>query len=631
MTGARVAGRLPGVGVLIGVALLSPACERGSEPPPLVNHSYAQLDEAVMTHVDLDLAVDFDERSLRGTAAIDFDNPGRAERLVLDTWALRVHKVVLGDLGAEVAWAVGDSLPIVGRPLVIEVPPHARRVTVHYETGTDARALQWLEPAQTSGGRLPFLYTQSQPILARSWVPCQDTPAIRFTYRARIQTDPLLIALMSARNGTRQSPDGVYAFDMPQPIPAYLLALAVGDVAFQPISERCGVYAEPSVLGAAAQEFADVERMMGVAEALYGDYRWERFDLLVLPPSFPYGGMENPRLTFLTPTLIAGDRSLVSTVAHELAHSWSGNLVTNETWSDFWLNEGFTTYFERRIVEVLFGRELVEMEALLGLQELREEMDDEGPESMDTALHVPLTGRDPDEELGTAAYEKGYLFLRLLEERTGRERFDDFLRAYFDRFAFQTVSSAQFCDFLKLRLLDGDPALAEELRIDEWVYRPGLPENAPVPASTRFERVDAEAARFAAGVKARELDTAGWTTQEWVRFLDGLPRPLAPERMAELDVAFAFADANAIVQRSWLLHVAETRYAPAVDALEDYLGRVGRRWLIRSIYERMAQTEEGRRWARSVYQKKRGAYHPVTRMAIEQEIGTGGERDGASP
>jgi len=623
------APRRAGLG-LVALALLAVACARGPQSPPLVNHSYAQLGEAVMKHADLDLAVDFEARVLRGSATIEFENPNHAPRLVLDTWALRITDVVLPETKAAAVWSLGDSLPIVGRPLVIEVPSYARQVTVHYETGADARALQWLDAAQTGDRLGPFLYTQSQPILARSWVPCQDTPAVRFTYNARIHTDPGLIALMSARNGTRPRADGVYNFDMPQPIPAYLLALAVGALEFRPISERSGVYAEPSVLDAAANEFADVERMMAVAEDLYGKYRWERYDMLVLPPSFPYGGMENPRLTFLTPTLIAGDRSLVSTVAHELAHSWSGNLVTNETWSDFWLNEGFTTYFERRIVEVLYGRELVEMEALLGLQELRQEMAEKGPQNLETALFVPLAGGDdPDEELGTAAYEKGYLFLRLLEERMGRERFDDFLRGWFDRFAFKTVTSAKFCDFLKLRLLDGDPALAAELRVDEWVYRPGLPDNAPVPVSDGFARADSMVALFTAGTPAGDLDVAGWTTQQWVRFLDSLPRPLLPEQMDELEEAFAFSRANAIVRRSWFLHVAETHYAPATPALESYLARVGRRWLIGPIYERMAESEDGRRWARSIYVKSRAGYHPLTRDAVEQAIAAGAARSGA--
>jgi aminopeptidase N len=400
------------------------------DAPEVRNHSFSRPDEVVTTHLELDLRVDFEARQLVGSVALDLENRTGARKLHLDTVALDIQRVELDD-GSDAAWALGGEVPPFGRPLVIDILPDTRRVVVHYATTEGARAVQWLEPSQTEGGRHPFLYTQSQSIHARSWVPVQDVPSVRTTLRARVTVPPGLIALMSAENPTSPSDDGVYTFDMPQAIPAYLLALAVGDLEYRAVSDRCGVFAEPPLAEAAAWEFADMERMMLAAEELYGPYRWDRYDVVVLPPSYPFGGMENPRLTFVTPILVAGDRSLVSTIAHEQAHSWSGNLVTNAVWEDFWLNEGFTTYFERRMMEHLYGRETSEMHALLGRDELLKRIEALGADSPETVLRPDPGILDPD-QMGGMAYEKGYLFLRLLEETVGREVWDAFLRRYFD-------------------------------------------------------------------------------------------------------------------------------------------------------------------------------------------------------
>jgi len=591
-----------------------------AERPTVVHHSYSRPDEVVMTHLDLDLAVDFDRSELSGTASIDIDNKTGAPQLILDTWALAIESVTLGD-GTPATWALGDSVPVDGRALVVDIGPDTKRVVIAYHTTADSRGIEWLSPAQTLGKHHPYLYTQSQSVLARSWVPCQDIPSVRFTYNARIRVPRGLLALMSARNGQEKTADGVYTFEMPQPIPSYLLALAVGDIEFRRISDRCGVYAEPGLVDAAAWEFADMEKMVETAESMYGPYRWERFDVIVLPPSFPLGGMENPRLTFLTPVLVAGDRSLVAVVVHELGHSWSGNLVTDASWEDFWLNEGFTTYFERRITEALYGTDVMEMNAVLGRHDLDEEFADLGADSPDTRLHVDLVGRDPDEVLGTTPYEKGYLFLRMLEEAVGRERWDAFLRRYFDTFAFQSMSSDRFVAYLKNELLGGGGARAKELHIDEWVYQPGLPSNCPVVLSRKFDEVDTEVSRWTSGTPAAKLDTEGWVSQQWQRFLTQVPSHLSAKQMSELDTTFDFSHANGEVRSPWFLLVIENKYVPAYPALEDFLVTVGRRWLIRGLYETLAETPEGLEWARRVYRMARPGYHAVTAKTIDGILG----------
>jgi Aminopeptidase N len=387
-------------------------------------HSYSNPEAVRVRHVNLDLEVLFPEKILRGAATLAVDRVDQAKEgpIVLDTRDLVIEKAETSPDGVRFTtakYALGANDPILGAPLTIELPLRASSVRITYATKPSASGLQWMTPAQTAGKKQPFLYSQSEPIHARSWIPLQDTPGVRVTYNARIRTPKQLRAVMSAVNDPDPDPKvrGDYTFEMPKPIPSYLIALAVGDLQFRTMSKRTGVYGEPSVVEKAAKEFEDTEKMIGVAEELYGPYKWGRYDILVLPPSFPFGGMENPRLTFATPTVIAGDKSLVSLVAHELAHSWSGNLVTNATWRDFWLNEGFTVYFENRIQEAVYGLDRADMEAVLARQELEEEMKHLAPR--DQVLHIDLKGRDPDDGSTQVPYVKGMLFLKQLEPYSG--------------------------------------------------------------------------------------------------------------------------------------------------------------------------------------------------------------------
>lgn len=611
--------------LIASIPVLPAGCDRPPEPvsdtaeEPLTLHSFARPESVAVTHLALDLTVDFTARRLHGRASLSLDRRADGEPLRLDTRGLEIRGVTReGASGEEDApFELGEQDPNLGRGLTVELAPDTEVVHVDYATSPDAAAVQWLEPAQTSGDH-PFLFTQSQAILARTWVPCQDTPAVRMTYSATVKVPPELMAVMSAENLREKSSDGVYRFSMPQPIPSYLLALAVGDLAFRPLSERAGVYAEPAVVEAAAWELAETEEMIVAAEALYGPYRWGRYDLLVLPPSFPFGGMENPRLTFATPTILAGDRSLTSLVAHELAHSWSGNLVTNANWNDFWLNEGFTTYFENRIMEAVYGPAYAEMLAALGLQDLRESLEREA--SRDTWLHLDLAGRDPDEGMTNVAYEKGALFLRLLETTVGRERWDAFLRSYFDRHAFQTMTSTRFVEILREELLSEEELAA--VRIDDWIYGPGLPDNAPLPQPDAFAQVEAQLDAFLDGTSpAADIEVQGWTTHHWLHFVRGLPETLTPEQMAELDAAFGFSESgNSEVLHAWLLQAIRHGYRSADDALADFLIRQGRRKFLTPLYR--ALMDAGREeQARAIYRRARPGYHPVSRESVDEIVG----------
>ncbi|HSP17244.1 MAG TPA: M1 family metallopeptidase [Thermoanaerobaculia bacterium] len=587
---------------LLSVLLL--ASTGKSAGAPLVKHdphSYAQPELVRVEHLNLDLRVDFAAKKLIGTAKLQI-TPG-AKQLVLDTRDLTIRKV-------SAPFKLGKTDPILGTPLIIDITPKTRVVTIDYQTHPEASALQWLESAQTAGKKRPYLLSQSEAINARSWVPIQDSPQIRFTYDATIRVPKDLVAIMSAENPRKKNASGVYRFHMPQPIPAYLLALAVGDIEFRSFSKTTGVYAEPAMIEKAHREFADIPKMIEAVESLDGPYRWSRYDILVLPPSFPYGGMENPRLTFLTPTLIAGDRSLVSVVAHELAHSWSGNLVTNATWDDFWLNEGVTTYIERRIDEKLYGHEFSEMEYLLGGNDLQTELAEIAPE--DQGLQIHWIGRNPDDAPSVVPYEKGALFLRLIEETVGRETFDRFLRSYFDRHAFQSMSTERFVEILKAEL----PVQA--IDIDAWIHGPGLPADAPKPRADGFARVDAQIEAWRNGTPPSSLDTRGWVTHQWIHFIRGLPAALTASQMETLDGQFHFTvTGNSEILEAWLERAIDNHYAPGYPALQGFLMSQGRRKYLKPLYTKLAATAEGLALAKGIYAKARPTYHPLSQATID--------------
>ncbi len=584
-------------------------------------HSYAEPAKAVARHLDLEIAVNFDTKTISGKATYDIENLAKGNEIVFDTRGLNIEKVFLGDNREETTFRLGDSDKYLGQPLYVTIKPETKRLTIQYKTSPDAAALQWLNPQQTAGKKHPFMFTQSQAILARTWIPIQDSPGVRITYNARVQVPKELLAVMSAENPVQKNESGVYTFQMKQPIPSYLMALSVGDLVFREVGQQTGIYAEPETIEAAAYEFAEMDKMLVAAEKIYGKYRWDRYDLLVLPPSFPFGGMENPRLTFVTPTVLAKDRSLTSLIAHELAHSWSGNLVTNATWDDFWLNEGFTVYFERRIMEELYGRSYADMLAELGYQDLQNTIADLGATSPDTRLKLDLDGRDPDEGLTDIAYEKGNLFLRHIEMAVGRERFDEFLNKYFNTFAFQPTDTDKFLNFLRTELIKGDEVLAEKINIEGWVFSPGLPANHVKPTSERFAQVEKLFSDWKNGKPAAQLNTKDWSSHEWLHFIRMLPEQMSPQQMQDLDKAFNFTNSgNSEVLAAWFIHAINNNYITADKALETFLTNVGRRKFLVPIYKALAATPEGKKKALAIYAKARPNYHAVSTVTLDEML-----------
>ena len=578
-------------------------------------HTLSNYKDLPIVNTYLELSVNFQERKLKGSVTHEFEANRKINLLKLDTKYLKIDSIKDGD-GNTLEYSLGEFDELLGSPLSVNLNPKSNSVVIFYETTKKSEALDWLVPNQTAGKMYPFMYTQGQSIFTRSWIPIQDTPGIRITYSAKIKTPKNMMAVMSAANPQEMDSNNVYSFEMNQSIPPYLIALAVGNLEFKAIDSRTGVYAEPSMIVKCANELIDMGKMVDSAENLYGAYDWDRYDVIVLPPSFPFGGMENPRLTFATPTIIAGDRSLVSLIAHELAHSWSGNLVTNATWNDFWLNEGFTVYFERRIMESLYGRDYSEMLALLGFQDLESQITKSKPNMQ--LLRLNMIGKHPDDAMTDIAYEKGYFFLRMLEENMGREKMDSFLKNYFQDHKFQAIVTEEFLSYLKDNLIDTNSYQA--LNIDQWIFKAGIPENCPKVNSLRFKNAESSVATFLeSGAEELKESSDLWSTHEWLHFLKHLPDTLDLVQLLDLDNTFNLSNSgNSEILAVWFLQSIKNDYRPAFENLEKFLVKIGRRKFLQPLYLELSKNEDHKIWAKNVYQKARVNYHYVSFNTIDK-------------
>ncbi len=599
------------------------------KPTPVNNHSFSNIEEIHTTHLHLDLTVDFTTKKLSGVARHKMENQG-TNQAIFDVKGLKIHKVTTGDSENEKSrdFKIGPGIKntILGQPLIVNIDKNTSFVNIYYETTEESEALDWLDSALTSSKNKPFLYTQGQAILTRTWIPIQDAPSNRITYSADLKVPSDLLAVMSASNPKEKNTEGNYHFDMKQPIPCYLIALAVGDLVYGDLGNQTGVYCEPELLDASKYEFEDLPNMMKAAEKLYGKYAWEQYDLLILPYSFPFGGMENPRLTFANPTLLAGDRSLVSVIAHELAHSWSGNLVTNETWNDFWLNEGFTVYFENRIMEEIIGKRGADNLALIEFFELREELEriENSGHPEDAHLFLDLDGRDPDDGMTDVAYVKGAFFLKTLESKVGRDKMDVFLTSYFNHFKFTSVNTQKFVSYLEKELLQ---KYNIDFNYEEWIYQPGIPKSCIDLKSDGFESVKEMSSAFVNDEIAEKWENlpfnkrSDYSVQEWLTFIRHLPSDIDNEKMKILDKNLAFSEwTNAEIQFEWFMKSISSNYSPAYPYLKSFLEKIGRRKFILPLYEALYKNENTRKKGLDWFNEFKKNYHAVSSNSIAKAL-----------
>ncbi len=625
-----------------------PAATEQLSQRPHDDHSYANLEQINTQHLHLDLEVDFVAQTIYGVARHQMRNRG-ADTAIFDVKGLLIQKVTLGPKGAEkeTDFTIGpmDKDSIIGQALLVNVGSKSTNVNIYYQTTDASAALDWLDTTLTSSKTKPFLYTQGQAILTRTWIPIQDSPSNRITYSADVKVPNDLLALMSAKNPTSLHKNGLYHFEMDKAIPSYLIALAVGDIAFKDLGANCGVYAEKELLTDCAKEFEDLPQMMRVAEDLYGAYQWGRYDVLVLPYSFPFGGMENPMLTFANPTLLTGDKSLVSVLAHELAHSWSGNLVTNHSWSDLWLNEGTTVYFEQRIMEALRGKEIADILAQVEFGELQQTLAEMAADSsiQDSKLHLDLVNRDPDIAMSDIAYVKGAFFFRTLEAAVGRNQLDLFLKKYFKHFAFQTITADRFIEYLEAQLLAKN---GTDFNYRQWIYEPGLPQNCVAIAAPRLDQIKTFATAFNSGenpfkpvvkykwirkngkrkrIKQRiQVQYTDYLIQEWQLFIRALEPQTNAKRLKMLDQQFYFSQThNSEILCDWFVLAANSDYIFTIEPqLKAFLQKIGRRKFVLPIYEALARSPEGLRLGRNIFQEAKANYHSVTRNSAWKALYT---------
>ena len=580
-------------------------------------HSFSNPAEAVAKHLDLDIKVDFDTQTISGKASWQIENTAKGNEIIFDENTLNITKVTLGEEEKETKFELGKEVEFHGKPLHITIEPTTTKVNIYYNTTKESIALQWLKPEQTADKKKPFLFSQGESIWSRTWIPCQDSPGVRFTYNAKVTVPKDLMAVMSAVNPLQKNNTGIYTFQQEKAIPSYLMAIAVGDIEFKPIDYRTGVYAEHTVINKAKWEFGELGKMVNAAEKLFGPYQWGRYDVIVLPPSFPYGGMENPNLTFLTPTVLAGDRSLTSLLAHELGHSWSGNLVTNATWDDIWLNEGFTTYVEHRIGEEVFGINEAKMKDVLSRNALKINLDEIGKDSPDSRLKVETSGRNPDDGLSDIPYEKGYAFLQTVEAVVGRKKFDQFITNYFKKHAFQSITTEDFVDYFNKNLIKDDKALADKIKLNDWIYKPGIPDNIITPVSKDFNSIDdIQKTWRKTGVKG--LSQKIQSTNEKQHFIDYLPNDLTTVEMTAIDKEFNFTKGgNFVVRRQWFIQAIQHQYKDAYPAIEQFLTTYSRTGSLLPLYKEIIKTPKGKIWAKQIYAKAKAGYHATTVQAVE--------------
>ncbi|KAL8951086.1 MAG: hypothetical protein Q9222_002926 [Ikaeria aurantiellina] len=574
------------------------------------------------TNTVANFEIDFERKRLKGNVILQLDsiNDIETKDIILDTSHLHIDDVSLkGETLSE--WQLLPRSEPYGSPLKISIDKAVEKgksieLDIKVQTTEKCTALQWLTPAQTSNKKHPYMFSQCQAIHARSLFPCQDTPDVKSTFEFNIRS-PLPVIASGLPTGvvsdsqTSDDKDAaapktpLYTFTQSLPIPSYLFALASGDIATALIGPRSTVATGPDELQASQWELSSsTETFIRTAESLIYPYAWTTYNVLILPPSFPYGGMENPVYTFATPTIISGDRQNVDVIAHELSHSWSGNLVSNASWEHFWLNEGWTTYLERRIQMGVHGggEAYRDFSSIIGWKALEDSVEQFGTKDEEyTKLVIDLQGKDPDDAFSSVPYEKGFHFLYYLEKLVGMSKWDKFIPHYFTKYRGKSLDSYEFKSTL-LEYFEKDnqvsKKLTEEVDWDAWFYKPGLPPKPEFDTSMvdvcyalaeKWKSFhDSPEGTTMDSFEPSSKDIEGWAANQIVVFLEriqSLDTPLSKSAVHTMGETYGFIKSmNVEIVSRYLAVGLVAKSEEVMEPTAVLLGRVGRMKFVRPLY-----------------------------------------------
>ena len=600
-------------------------------------NTFSNYDIISQTNINVHFIVDFDNKKVDGEVTISFKALEDGEVIILDTKSL-IIKSIKDNTGNELDFKLDNYYRLESHGVPLKIYKEYSKddtfdITIEYSTTKDCMAIDWLEPEQTSGGKYPFMYSQCQSILCREMLPIQDTPAVKMPVQISITVPEELIGLAAGlfveeiNNGNNKT--FIYALDIP--IPSYLIAIAAGDIGSQNVSERCTIYAEKTVVEKAAWEFSDTEKFLKIAENYIGEYVWGQYNILVLPPSFPFGGMENPTLTFLTPSLIAGDKSLVSVVAHEISHSWTGNLVTNENWPDFWLNEGFTMFIERKILSSHKDKDMAKLDAMVGLSDLKADIIAFGESKSFSSLEPNLLGRNPDDAFNKVPYEKGFNLLYYLENKVNNDDiFQKFMRSYIDKFKKGVVKYMDFRTFfetfIKNNVKDWEKIL-NDIDWDTWVFAPGFPPVENDFSNKYADEVDQAVKDFYENKLSDDFvkKFKDWFTLLKQNFLNKIKE--SDIELSETQLEF-LNEKLELIQGKYNVEVSCSYYLTVLyhgtlstkfeESLVDFLGKHGRINYIRPLFSALAR--RNKELAIKTLDKYRNFYHSIIIKYIEIDL-----------
>ncbi|KAJ3272315.1 Leukotriene A-4 hydrolase [Terramyces sp. JEL0728] len=598
---------------------------------PVDPNSFANTDKVITTHTHLTWVADFGGKVFKGSAKHTFKASSNGDKVVLDTRFLIV-KLATRD-GNSLKFELAKDDEKFGTALTISTDYIAGQVfdiVIDYETTDKCTATQWLSPAQTVGKVHPYMFSQCQAIHARSLLPCQDTPSVKITYSSQITVPKPLTALMSAVRTSFDESTNTFHYKQATSIPSYLIAIAIGNLKGIKVGPRSTVWSEPEVVEAAAWEFEDTETFIKIGEDLLTPYCWGIYDLLVLPSSFPYGGMENPCLTFVTPTLLAGDRSLVDVVAHEIAHSWMGNLVTTQNWEHFWLNEGFTVFIERKIAGRLHGEPSRHFHSIIGYKHLQESVDhfEEIKCPQYSCLCPRLQGEDPDDVFSSVPYEKGYSLLFYLERILGGPSvFEPYVKAHVEQFAHKSITTNDFKVFL-YKFFESKKHILNNVDWESWFHKPGMPivdnnfdTSLAKDCKDLAKRWDE--ARDKSVVFSPE-EFSKFSSNQTVMFLEDLLalKPFPHKIIEQMEATYHFSKTkNCEITFRWQMICLIANYTAIFPSVVSFITRVGRMKYVRPLYRQWIKADDGLEIAKETFTKNKSFYHPICSGMVSKDLG----------